>query len=104
MGTLMVRDEEVFHDVAVAMFQNGKAAAAEQRLRVALRINPGFAKAWSNLACCIAMRDLNGAVRAARRAATLEPQNPRYWANLAVLSRHAGDIEGATKAWERAIS
>merc|ERR1712093_581826 len=39
-ASLMVRDEEVFHDLAVAMFQNGKVEAADTRLRIALQLNP----------------------------------------------------------------
>jgi Flp pilus assembly protein TadD len=101
-ASLMVRDEEVFHDLAVAMFQNGKADGAERRLRIALRINPDFAKGWNNLACCIASHDLQNAARAARKAATLAPENPQYWANLALLSRHTRDASTSATAWHHA--
>ena len=30
----MVRDEEVFHDLALAMFHNGRTAMAETRLKL----------------------------------------------------------------------
>jgi len=103
-ASLMVRDEEVFHDLAVALFQNGKPEHAERRLKIALRLNPDFAKGWSNLACCIASHDLPNAMRAARKAATLEPGNPQYWANLAVLARHTRDESTATVAWRHATS
>jgi Flp pilus assembly protein TadD len=101
-ASLMVRDEEVFHDLAVAMFQNGKPDQAERRLKIALRLNPDFAKGWSNLACCIASYDLHNAMRAARKAATLAPENPQYWANLALLARHTRDEATATQAWQHA--
>mmetsp|Transcript_19304 Transcript_19304/g.44900 ORF Transcript_19304/g.44900 Transcript_19304/m.44900 type:complete len:773 (-) Transcript_19304:105-2423(-) len=103
-ASLMVRDEEVFHDLAVAMFQNGKVEGAERRLRIALRLNEDFAKGWNNLACCIAERDIQQAVRAVRRAATLEPGNPQYWANLALLAQHSGDWNTASAAWRQAVS
>jgi len=101
-ASLMVRDEEVFHDLAVAMFQNGKADGAEKRLRIALRLNPDFAKGWNNLACCIAARDLQSATRAVRKAVSLEPGNPQYWANLALLARHTRDPATMSAAWQRA--
>mmetsp|Transcript_47118 Transcript_47118/g.86438 ORF Transcript_47118/g.86438 Transcript_47118/m.86438 type:complete len:788 (+) Transcript_47118:67-2430(+) len=103
-ASLMVRDEEVFHDLAVAMFQNGKVEAAERRLRIALRLNEDFAKGWNNLGCCIAERDIQQAVRAVRRAATIEPGNPQYWANLALLAQHSGDWNTASSAWRQASS
>lgn len=103
-ASLMVRDEEVFHDLAVALFQNGKAEAAERRLQVALQLDPQFAKGWANLACCIASRDLRGAARAAQKAVSLSPENPQYWANLAVLSRHIGDQSTAQMAWQQAVA
>eukprot|EP00403_Amphidinium_massartii_P000147 CAMPEP_0178377928 /NCGR_PEP_ID=MMETSP0689_2-20121128/4167_1 /TAXON_ID=160604 /ORGANISM="Amphidinium massartii, Strain CS-259" /LENGTH=424 /DNA_ID=CAMNT_0019997989 /DNA_START=317 /DNA_END=1591 /DNA_ORIENTATION=- len=103
-ASLMVRDEEVFHDLAVAMFQNGKVEGAERRLRIALRLNEEFAKGWNNLACCIAERDMQQAMRAVRRATTIEPENPQYWANLALLAQHAGDWNTASAAWRQAVS
>merc|ERR1719213_1127877 len=84
------------------MFQNGKPDQAETRLRVALQLNPDFAKGWNNLACCIASRDLYDAARAARKAVTLAPENPQYWANFALLARHAGDAATAEEAWQQA--
>merc|ERR1719210_1719787 len=101
-ASLMVRDEEVFHDLAVAMFQNGRQDAAEMRLKVALQLNPDFAKGWNNLACCITSRDLHDAARASRKAVSLAPENPQYWANLAVLARHTQDPATASGAMTRA--
>lgn len=101
-ASLMVRDEEVFHDLAIALFQNGKHEAAERRLQVALQLNPDFAKGWNNLACCIAQRDIAGATRASQRAVMLAPGSPQYWANLALLSRHSGDVAGSNEAWTQA--
>lgn len=103
-ASLMVRDEEVFHDLAVALAQNGKHDAAERRLQVALQMNPEFAKGWANLACCIAPRDLRDAARAAQKAVSLEPGNPQYWANLAILARHSGDASTAQQAWSQATA
>merc|ERR1719282_814657 len=101
-ASLMVRDEEVFHDLALAMFQNGKPEQAETRLRVALQMNPDFAKGWNNLACCIASRNIHDAARASRKAVSLAPENPQYWANLALLAQHTGDPATASGAWRRA--
>eukprot|EP00929_Paragymnodinium_shiwhaense_P015664 TRINITY_DN12375_c0_g2_i3.p1 TRINITY_DN12375_c0_g2~~TRINITY_DN12375_c0_g2_i3.p1 ORF type:complete len:792 (-),score=134.28 TRINITY_DN12375_c0_g2_i3:318-2693(-) len=101
-ASLMVRDEEVFHDLAVALFQNGKHEQAERRLRIALQMNPEFDKGWNNLACCLASRDIMSAARAARKAVAIAPENPQYWANFAVLARHAGDGAAARDAWTQA--
>jgi len=103
-ASLMVRDEEVFHDLAVAMFQNGKPDRAEKRLKIALQLNPEFAKGWNNLGCCIASRDLHDASRAVQRAVTLAPENPQYWANLALLARHMRDPSTGAEAWRRAVA
>lgn len=102
-ASLMVRDEEVFHDLAVAMFQNGRTSAAETRLKVALQLAPDFAKGWNNLACCVASRSLHDAMRASQKAVALEPGNPQYWANLALLARHGGDSGVAAAAWQQAV-
>lgn len=101
-ASMMVRDEEVFHDLALAMFQNGKVEQAETRLRVALQLNPEFAKGWNNLACCMINRDIYDSTRALRKAVSLAPENPQYWANLALLAQHTGDPATASSAWRRA--
>mmetsp|Transcript_63076 Transcript_63076/g.112100 ORF Transcript_63076/g.112100 Transcript_63076/m.112100 type:complete len:797 (-) Transcript_63076:71-2461(-) len=102
-ASLMVRDEEVFHDLALAMFQTGKVEQSETRLRIALQLNPDFAKGWNNLGCCMASRmNLQDAVRAVRKAVQLNPENPQYWANLAVLSQHTGDPNTAESAMSTA--
>lgn len=101
-ASLMVRDEEVFHDLALAMFQNGKRDAAERRLQIALQLNPDFAKGWNNFGCCIASQNIQNGLRAVRKAVQLAPENPQYWANLAVLSGHTGDSVTAMEAWRQA--
>lgn len=103
-ASLMVKDEEVFHDLAIALFQTGKVDAAERRLRIALELNPDFAKGWSNLACCIASRNIMDAARASKKAVSLDPGNPQYWANFALLARHAGEPQMAAEAWQQALA
>ncbi|CAE7382059.1 TMTC4 [Symbiodinium sp. KB8] len=103
-ASLMVRDEEVFHDLALAMFQNGKIDQAETRLQIALQLNPDFAKGWNNLGCCLASRmNLHDGARAVRKAVSLNPDNPQYWANLAVLSQHLGDHTTSQSAMSNAL-
>merc|ERR1719301_278201 len=94
-ASLMVRDEEVFHDLAVAQFQNGHTEAARKNLEIALQLNPTFAKGWNNLACALAVgaRDAAGALRALRKATMYAPENPQYWANLALLANFNGEAE-----------
>ncbi|CAJ1406672.1 unnamed protein product [Effrenium voratum] len=102
-ASLMVRDEEVFHDLALAMFQNGKVDQAETRLRISLQLNPDFAKGWNNMGCCLASKmNLNDGARAVRKAVSLNPDNPQYWANLAVLSQHLGDYSASQSAMSNA--
>ncbi|CAE8722312.1 unnamed protein product [Polarella glacialis] len=103
-ASLMVRDEEVFHDLALALFQNGKIDAAETRLRISLQLNPDFAKGWNNLGCCMASRqNMADAVRAVKKAVQLAPENPQYWANLAVLAQHTGDPDTAHSSMSNAL-
>ncbi|CAK9118097.1 unnamed protein product [Durusdinium trenchii] len=97
-------DSAVFHDLALAMFQNGKVDQAETRLRISLQLNPDFAKGWNNLACCLASKmNLNDSARALRKAVSLDPENPQYWANLAVLSQHLGDYATSKSAMSTAL-
>ncbi|CAE7169412.1 SPY [Symbiodinium microadriaticum] len=98
------RSREVFHDLALAMFQNGKIDQAETRLQIALQLNPDFAKGWNNLGCCLASRmNLHDGARAVRKAVSLNPDNPQYWANLAVLSQHLGDHTTSQSAMSNAL-
>eukprot|EP00927_Polykrikos_kofoidii_P039848 TRINITY_DN34153_c0_g1_i1.p1 TRINITY_DN34153_c0_g1~~TRINITY_DN34153_c0_g1_i1.p1 ORF type:complete len:839 (+),score=118.24 TRINITY_DN34153_c0_g1_i1:52-2517(+) len=101
-ASLMVPDEEVFHDLGVALFQNGKHEKAERRLTIALQLNPDFAKGWNNLACCLINKNMADAARAVRKAVSLDPGNPQYWANFALLAGHAGDHETSAEAWQNA--
>jgi len=67
-----------------------------------LQLNPEFAKGWNNLACCMINRDIYDSTRALRKAVSLAPENPQYWANLALLAQHTGDPATASSAWRRA--
>ncbi|KAF4661046.1 Protein O-mannosyl-transferase tmtc2 [Perkinsus chesapeaki] len=50
-ASLMVKDEEIFHDTAVALYQNGKVNLAMEYLTMALTMNPDFPKGLNNFAC-----------------------------------------------------
>ena len=56
-ATLMIKDEEIFHDIAVAVFQNKKVDRAHFYLSLALEINSRFPKGLNNYGCLLASSD-----------------------------------------------
>jgi len=101
-ASVMVRDEEIFHDLAVALFQDGQRADAVHYLNVALRLNPYFAKGWNNLGCATLQTDVRTALMFIEKAVQSEPESPHYWANMAAVAQYGGEHTTAVAAWQRA--
>ena len=95
-ATLMIKDEEIFHDIAVAVFQNKKHERAMFYLGLAIEINSRFPKGLNNYGCLLASRGENEqAVKFLRRAAELKGSSFLYLSNLVFMARHVGDLETA---------
>ena len=89
-ATLMIKDEEIFHDIAVAVFQNKKVDRAHFYLSLALEINPNFPKGLNNYGCLLASTRPAEAVRFLRQAVDLNPKSFIYLSNLIFMARYAG--------------
>ncbi|CEM22530.1 unnamed protein product [Vitrella brassicaformis CCMP3155] len=101
-GTFVVRDEEVFHDYAVALHHNGKPQEAVENLQLALKLNPNFAKGLNNLACATVQKDIRTALDYVKKAVESSPHQILYWANLHLLARHTGEKHLADMALQSA--
>jgi Flp pilus assembly protein TadD len=97
-ATLMIKDEEIFHDIAVAVFQNKKVDRAHFYLSLALEINSRFPKGLNNYGCLLASSDPTKSVGFLKRAVELKPDHPIYIDNLWFMSQYIGDTETATSA------
>ena len=90
-ATLMVRDEEIFHDLAVALFQLGKKARAEWYLGLSLELNTRFPKGLNNMGCLLANKgSWTEAINKVKTAVELSPQNMLYLNNLQLIAKIAG--------------
>ncbi|KAF4673643.1 Protein O-mannosyl-transferase tmtc4 [Perkinsus olseni] len=104
-ASLMVKDEEIFHDAAVALYQNGKVDMAVEYLHMALTMNPDFPKGLNNLACATlgieySQGEERGRYDAVDRAAhyvsqaiqlseASSIQNPLYWQNMLFFAKYS---------------
>jgi Flp pilus assembly protein TadD len=90
-ATLMIKDEEIFHDIAVAVFQNKKIDRADFYMTLALEINPRFPKGLNNMGCLVASRDPHRSVALIRKAVEARPDNSLYLSNLEFMAAYVGD-------------
>ena len=95
-ATLMIRDEEIFHDIAVAVFQNKKWERAHYYLTLALEINKAFPKGLNNYGCLLASRDPSKSIDFLRRAVDLKPGHQLYLDNYAFMAEYSGNVEAQT--------
>jgi cytochrome c-type biogenesis protein CcmH len=93
-----------WQELGFALFAGGRYAEAAEAYERATRADPDSAILWSSLGEALVMaseRDpMPGPARAAfRKAAALDPKDPRARYFLAVEQDLAGDHEGAIAAW-----
>ena len=100
-ATLMIKDEEIFHDIAVAVFQNKKIERAYFYLSLALEINPRFPKGLNNYGCLIASKEPKKSTEFIRKAVEMKPDHKLYLSNLLFMSQYAG--ETAVHEWVRSL-
>ncbi|KAF4716312.1 hypothetical protein FOZ62_031359 [Perkinsus olseni] len=102
---LMVKEEEVFHDAAVACFHdNRRVDEAMYYMSAALTLNRDFPKALNNLGCIKWVAgDREMALNAVAEAAESAADNVIYWGNLWALSELAGYLDVAQVAKSRAL-
>ena len=97
-ATLMIKDEEIFHDIAVAVFQNKKIERAHFYLGLALEINANFPKGLNNFGCLLASTRPGDSVKYLKKAVELNTSSFIYLSNLIFMSRYAGQPEQAAFA------
>lgn len=80
-------------------------SAAEESLRRAIELNPGYAFAHQNLALVLVNQGIvDEGVAEINRAVDLEPLSPFMAVNLATILAAVGDPEGAVRAARKAIA
>jgi Flp pilus assembly protein TadD len=77
-------------------FVNGERDEAIRDFREALALDPELTIAWNGLSIALAQaNDLDGAIEAARKLTSLEPDDPLSHTNLSRLYQRKGMIDEA---------
>jgi Flp pilus assembly protein TadD len=87
-------------NLGLLLAEAGRRDEAEKALREALAADPGLAAAAFNLAVLVAPTRLPEALRLARQAAALRPEEARYAWTLAFYQSRSGDLKGAEATLE----
>src|SRR5262249_54536899 len=105
-STMVARDPDnprAHYNLGTAMMESERCDRALPHFDEAVRLLPGYAKAWANLGRCrVAVGDSAGARDALVNAARLDDQNPRARRNLAVFLALHGEREAARAELDRA--
>ena len=88
---LMVREEEIFHDAGVALYQTQKIEEARYHLSAALQLNRRFPKALNNMGCLlVAHGDPSTGLNLIQEASKLKPRNVIYSGNVWIVASTFG--------------
>ena len=110
---LILNEEEVFHDYALALWFMEKPHDAVVNFEKSLAINSTFTKGLNNLGCALGLGALFGRLPAEamhygidqlQQAVTLNPRSLLYWRNLVALLRFAEEEDIANRAWEEVLT
>jgi tetratricopeptide (TPR) repeat protein len=94
----------LFHFAVDEQRRKGCAPALPLFVR-ATQLAPDYVRAWHNVAgCLLRLGKYADAIEPARRAAELDPANPRRHYNLGLALAGAGDATGARASFERALA
>ncbi len=97
---------DVHNSLAVVHEHLGRPRAAELAYRRALRLEPGYARAWLNLGKLLMRREQGDAAGAFGQALRSDPRAPvqhEGWYHLGQLALARGDPAGAHLAFTRAL-
>lgn len=90
--------------LGIALAHMGRAPEAEQALQRAIQIAPTNGECWFHLGVAQTLEaDWPRAAETLRHAAALMPRDMAAWHRLGVALAEAGDIEGSSAAFERAL-
>jgi len=91
-------------NLGLILAERGKTAEAEEALAAALEADPSLAAAAYNLGVIVGERQPAKGAELCRRAAELEPQNPKYAFSYAFFLARAGDRARAAAALEALLT
>jgi len=100
-------DNPVFHnDVGNVFLDGGMSEKAEHHYRMAVRLKPDFAIAWTNLGLTFIQQDadLQGGIECLRRSTSLNPRNGEAWLLMGTALRRLGRPADALPALEQALA
>lgn len=90
-------------NLGLLLAEMGRAQEAEAALRAAYAADGTLASAAHNLAILVSSDRLTEAIEWSRRAAELQPQEPKYAFTLAYYQRQAGDRETAVRTLQKLL-
>jgi predicted TPR repeat methyltransferase len=97
-------DPSGLHFLGLLRSHQGRNAEAIELLTTALKADPNYVDAWSNLGIAhFQEHDLERAEMCCRKAIELSPEFANAWANLGMTLRARKSIEAALHAWSRAL-
>ncbi len=102
---MQVYDAKQLTELAVELLAQGQSAAAEERARDALRLDPRDGKALSALGFALHIQGRHAESEAVYlKISELEPQQPMHWMNVGTARRCDGRIEEALYAFAQAAA
>jgi len=94
-------------NLASSYYYQGKLKEAKDELRVAIKIRPDYAEAYSNLGITLLKtagnQNLEDGINYLRQAIKLNPSDPEYHSNLATILKAKGNIKEAIFHYQEAI-
>jgi tetratricopeptide (TPR) repeat protein len=93
----------VLNSLGVCLRYSGQLEEAESALHQALRIEPMYADAWSNLGCVHYLRGSYGEAEICFQEALLRDHRPYYHLNLAMCRLGSEDLDGADESASLAL-
>lgn len=98
-------DAEAYYNQATAELYLGRLEEAEEHLRRAVRMRPGFAAAWVNLGGVLMRQGRAGEAESAnKRAIEIDPDLTAGYLNLGLIHLDRGEWEEAARIYEQALS
>lgn len=110
---LTIKEEEIFHDFALALWFVERCDDSILNFQKSLALNPGFTKSLNNMACALGTGALSGklhrqfydhAIQTLDQAVRLEPSNILYWRNAIALMSAGGDFQRANTVLQQLLA
>lgn len=97
-------DPTALHFLGLLRTQEGRNDEGIKLMDAAVRIDPTYVDAWSNLGIAfLHQRDFDRAEKCCRKAIQLAPEFANAWGNLGLALRAKNALEETLRAWEHAL-